>query len=521
MFWPRLKYFVQRSLNKCYNKGILSPSLRRSVVTCLPKGDKPREYLKNWRPISLLSVIYKLASATIANRIKRVLDKIIANTQTGFIPGRYIGESTRLVYDLMHTTEKYNLEGLLMLIDFEKAFDSISWKFMYNVFAYFGFPSDIINWMKLFNNKYESAVTQCGILSHFFQLQRGCKQGDPLACYQFIICGEILSILIKTNTLIKGIIIGETEYKLTQFADDTTLFLNGSRESLLAALNTLEIFGSFSGLKMNTEKTKVVWLGRKKHSKDKIISNIDLEWGCKRFTLLGLEYSVDLLEMDTLNFNKSLNKCKHVLDAWQKRYLTPFGKITIVKTFILSLFTHMFISLPSPSKTFISSLKNILFDFIWDKKPDKISREQLTQNYFKGGLKMVNIDNFNTALKTTWLRKIICGKTSLWLQLLCNEIPNLQYGLTVYGPLWCLNLKSKLSNPFWIDVLEAWYKVTNATEFRTSADIYTAPLWFNSKVMHRSWFFHKWCQNGIRYVNDLLDSNVNGSNICYIQNKEY
>ena len=88
-----------------YTKGEMSISLRQCIISCLPKGDKSRELLKNWRPISLLSVVYKLASSAIANRIKPLLNKLISSTQTGFVPGRFIGDSTRLVYDIMKYTE--------------------------------------------------------------------------------------------------------------------------------------------------------------------------------------------------------------------------------------------------------------------------------------------------------------------------------------------------------------------------------------------------------------------------------
>ena len=144
VFWNKLKFFILRVLNSSYTKGILPLSLRQCIITCLPKGDKPRERLKNWRPISLLSVVYKLASAAIANRIKKILPKIISSTQTGFITGRYIGESTRLVYDIMNSTEINNIDGLLMLIDFEKAYDSISWAFMFKVLNIFGFGNSLI-----------------------------------------------------------------------------------------------------------------------------------------------------------------------------------------------------------------------------------------------------------------------------------------------------------------------------------------------------------------------------------------
>ena len=70
--------------------------------------------------------------------------------------------------------------------------------------------------------------------------------------------------MIELNEDIKGIIINGKELKITQFADDTTLILNGECGSLKAALNTLEVFGSYSGLIVNTDKTQVVWIGKKR-----------------------------------------------------------------------------------------------------------------------------------------------------------------------------------------------------------------------------------------------------------------
>ena len=79
----------------------------------------------------------KLASAGIANRLKTVITKLINTDQSGFISGRYIGENTRLVYDLMQFVEEKNIPGLLLLVDFEKAFDSLSWAFIHKVLKFF------------------------------------------------------------------------------------------------------------------------------------------------------------------------------------------------------------------------------------------------------------------------------------------------------------------------------------------------------------------------------------------------
>ena len=139
VFWSKLKFIFQRAINSSYDNKELPLTLRQCIISCLPKGNKDRAVLKNWRPMSLLSVIYKMVSASIANRLKTILDFLIDKSQTEFITGRYIGHSTRLVYDIMYCTEKTRKEGLLMLTDFEKAFDSISWKFLYNVLEFFGF----------------------------------------------------------------------------------------------------------------------------------------------------------------------------------------------------------------------------------------------------------------------------------------------------------------------------------------------------------------------------------------------
>ena len=130
IFWAKLKYIRLHALNESYDNGILSTTLRHGLITCLPKGQKPREFIKNWRPITLLSVVYKIASAAIANRLKPILEKIIPNNQTGFLKGRNISDCTCLVYDIMYYAEKENIPGLLLLVDFEKAFDSISWSFL-------------------------------------------------------------------------------------------------------------------------------------------------------------------------------------------------------------------------------------------------------------------------------------------------------------------------------------------------------------------------------------------------------
>ena len=106
VFWKQLGYFVLRSANEGFENGELSITQRLGLITCIPKENKPKQHLKNWRPLTLLDTVYKIASGAIANRLKQVIDKIINKDQTGFLKGRYIGENTRLIYDLMNYTEQ-------------------------------------------------------------------------------------------------------------------------------------------------------------------------------------------------------------------------------------------------------------------------------------------------------------------------------------------------------------------------------------------------------------------------------
>ena len=241
-FWIDIGYYILKSLNYGYRTGSLSVTQKQGVITCIPKPNKSRISLKNWRPISLLNVIYKLASAVISNRIKKVLDSIINENQKGFIAGRFLGENTRLIYDVLFESKKQNIPGMLLSIDFEKAFDTVSWSFISDVLDYFNFGSSIKTWIGLFQKGSETCILQNGFISEAFNLRRGCRQGDPISPYLFILCAEILGKMVRENNDIKGIFINGKEYKLSQYADDTQLILDGSEKSLKVALNLLKQF---------------------------------------------------------------------------------------------------------------------------------------------------------------------------------------------------------------------------------------------------------------------------------------
>ena len=503
VFWRQLGIFVLRSLNLEYEIGELSITQRQGIITCIPKENKPKQFLKNWRPLTLLDTVYKIASGAIANRIKSVIDKLIDKDQTGFIKGRYIGENTRLVYDLMKHTEQKNISGLLLLIDFEKAFDSLSWSFIQKALTFLNFGYSLRRWIHTFYSNITSAIIQCGYLSAFFNISHGCRQGDPLSPYLFIICAEFLSNSIRKNKKIKGIFSNDTEFKVTQFADDTMIFLDGSKESLNSTLEESEKFAKISGLKINFDKTQLVWIGSKKYSSDTIKTKWKLAWGHHKFKLLGINFSVDLDSMVNENFTIKLQHLQNIAKQWAKRSLSPLGKITIIKTFMIAIFNHLFIMLPNPNNEIIQKINDILFDFLWNSKTSKLKQSTVIKQYCDGGLKMINLRAFIDALKSTWIRRLLTTD-SKWLALITSQIKIDE--LTGNNMKYVDDRIKRITNQFWKDVLQSIISINKKT-LVTEEYVLTSPIYYNKNIqIGRTHIYYKsWFDNGIKYVNDLIN----------------
>ena len=219
----------------------------------------------------------------------------------------------------------------------------------------------------------KASIVQNGFLSEQLNVERGCRQGDPVSPYIFLFCAEVLAILLKNNKDIKGIVINDKEHVISQFADDTTLILDGSRKSLISALETLEYYAQISGLRINNSKTKIIWLGSKKHSKE-VYHDVrwKLDWGSTEFNLLGIDFSVELDEIVIINYNNIIPKILALLKQWKRRILTPIGRVTVLKTLIIPKLNHLFIALPNPSIDTLKSLTKDFFQFIWGSKCDRI-----------------------------------------------------------------------------------------------------------------------------------------------------
>ena len=178
-----MHHYLLNALNCAYAKGLLAVTQRRGLITLLPKKNKPANFLKNWRPITLLICDYKIATKSIASRLRKVIPRIINHDQTDFLKNRFIGENIRLLDSIINYTDTEQIPGLLLFVDFEKAFDSVEWSFIEKTLKYCNFGPSLIAWIKLFYTDISSCIQNNGWASEFFTLGRGVRQGCPLSPY--------------------------------------------------------------------------------------------------------------------------------------------------------------------------------------------------------------------------------------------------------------------------------------------------------------------------------------------------
>ena len=509
IFWNDLKQYYLDSINYSYAHGSLTELQRQSVITLLPKHNKDTTMLSNWRPISLLNVDYKLASKTIANRIKKHIKSIIHETQTGFIKGRFIGENVRLIFDTIDYLNKTDQDGILIFSDFEKAFDSLSHSFLIKCLKHFNFSTSLIQWIELFYNNITSVIINNGYFSNSFEIERGVRQGCPLSSYLFIICIELLSNAVKHNKDIKGIIINDTEIKQTMFADDATFITDGTEQSFNALIETIDNFGTISGLKLNANKTTVLRVGSLKYTDIVYKKRKKMIWTSESAKALGMLFTNSTKDNIHLNYLNKIKEFYTCLNNWKKRKLSIMGKITVIKTFALPKLVYPFTVLPNPSNEILKEIESEMYKFIWNNKPDKIKRNKLKQSYINGGLKMVDLTSFLRSIKASWVKRLLLNNNISWKSFIGMQLK--PYGGNLV--FQCTPNKKDVeyicqTNLFLLDVMQAWFDIKQISDKEYFGK---SIIWNNQniKIDKTIVYYKEWHNKGVTFLEHLFDYRTN------------
>ena len=195
-------------------------------------------------------------------------------------------------------------------------------------------------YIELCLSEFYTAVINNGNRLEFNKVTCGLKQGDPLSCDLFILTIEALGKKIRQEEDIEGItILLNVTKKQAQYADDLWLAIKHKEKCYKALFSILKAFTSFSRLKVNYNKTEILRIGSLRNRNARYYSELPLFWTDGPIKILGIWVLANRNEMFNRNWSDTMNKAENILRLWRKRSLTLLGKIMIINTLVVPLFT--------------------------------------------------------------------------------------------------------------------------------------------------------------------------------------
>lgn len=406
-FWDVLGEDLVCVLNSCYLDGCLSLSQRSGVISLsFKKGD--RLDIRNWRPISLLNVDYKLASRVIAGRLLKVIHLVVEKDQTCGVPGRFIGENVAFLRDVVDYATLSNVPVAILSLDQEKAFDRVEWSFMRQTLQSMGFGDSFVSWVDLFYNNVRSFVNVNGYLSQPFFLSRGVRQGCPLSPLLYVLVSEVLAVSIRANPRIVGLSLPGVPAPLppiSQYADDTSIIVI-SDDAIKATFETYSIYERGSGSKLNLSKSKGLWLGSWNGRRD---PPVNLDWSSTKIKVLGVFIGVGNLE--ECNWTPRIAAVENVLSSWRQRQLSFRGRALVINALALSRVWYVASLIHMPAWV-LKELNTLAFNFFWKGKRDLVSRSVVVQPSLLGGFSVVSVKFKVWSLVAQWIKRFASSPSS-------------------------------------------------------------------------------------------------------------
>ena len=487
---------------------LMTRSMRHGAISLVYKNKGDKNLLKNFRPISLLCVDYKIMARIMSNRLKTVLPKLVSVYQTCCVLGRDIADTTASIRDLIEIIENDDLEGYLIKIDQEKAFDKIDHEYLFLVLESFGFGPKFIQWIKIFYTNVNSSVKCNGFQTKYFTLQNSIKQGCPVSALLYVLAAEPLGQAILQNKSIKGVKIpnSEIEAKIFQHADDTNIFTS-DKESIDETFKVLKLYSDASGAKINKQKSEIMCLGSGYISDDEL-NRLQIQ-RCENVTkILGIYMGKDKELCNTLNWKDKIKKVKTILFFWNKRELTLPGRATVITYLIMSRFyyTLTVCSLPENIK---NEIRLIVLKFIWQNKSHLVKYQSIIGDKLSGGLNIPDIFLKMQAFRLKFLKKFLDKNCiSIWkkaFSYFLSKVDNLDLKENIVYVF--LNSRQLKHLPLiYQEILIAYYRVKSRLEFEFEVHhVYNIPIFCNPSITFngKMLLFNNFINAGILQIRDI------------------
>ncbi|XP_060200597.1 uncharacterized protein LOC132628856 [Lycium barbarum] len=294
-----------------FQNHVLPTKINYTSVTLIPKVKNPVS-VKEYRPISCCTVIYKLISKILTRRLQCVMAKLVENNQTAFVPGRLISDNIILSHELVKGYGRKNISPRCMLkIDMKKAYDSVEWPFLEQILISLNFPDQFVKWIMVCVSTVNYAIVINGKLSQTFPVKKGLRQGDHLSPFLFVLCMEYLNRVLKP-------------------LDDLLLFCRGDELSIYKVYECFLKFSAASVLIANTSKSSIYFGGVDMITQQTVLDKLQFSKGSLPFRYLRVPLSTKRLSV--MQCMPLIDKIMGRVTHWTSKLLTYAGRLQLIKT---------------------------------------------------------------------------------------------------------------------------------------------------------------------------------------------
>ncbi|GBG58767.1 hypothetical protein CBR_g167 [Chara braunii] len=503
--------------------------MSRGVISLLfKKGD--RSEVRNWRPISLLNVGYKLLAKTLANHLAKFLLNLVQRDQGAFVQGRSIFENILTAIEALELVDREEANVAVLLLDLEKAYDRVNWPFVLTTLKVVGFGDQFCSWVKALYCFSTAAVCVNGQFSEEFCLTQSLRQGCPLAPLLFVLHLEPLLCNIRCHPEITGLMLHNgRESRVKALADDLFAILQNSYRSLDALKSCLVKFGELSEAAVNWNKS-VFFLPRR--------FSLSVQWGMERVPeeaaerFLGVQVALgDCSSSQDLILQERVTK--RVRSWGRGRHLSIIGRALVVMVSAFALLWYV-AAVRRIAPSTLKTVRGVARRFIWkpDSKEDtgfisKVACDSICLPREEGGLALIDPALQNSALLGKWLVRVATGDQEADWLLLAEILLAKDWELVRPRDVWVAIMtdtfcRRRPNSRFWRDVLLAWKKVTPnlLRPPKTKEEVKRWPLFENQWITDDDgqWFSLEkkpgnfalsWLRKGVSTVGDLWDSLTN------------
>ncbi|RVW12572.1 LINE-1 reverse transcriptase-like [Vitis vinifera] len=419
-FWQSCWGFVKEEIlamfKEFHEQKTFLKSLNNTFLVLIPKKGGAED-IGDFRPISLLGGLYKLLAKVLANRLKKVIGKVVSPAQNAFAMGRQILDASLIANEVIDSWQKRKEKGVICKLDIEKAYDSLNWQFLMKVLQKMGFGQKWLGWMWSCISTARFSVLVNGVPAGFFPSTKGLRQGDPLSPYLFVMGMEVLGILLRRAVeggFLSGCSIregGESALNISHlfFADDTIIFCEANKEHLSHLSWVLFWFEAASGLKINLSKSEIIPVGEVDD-----IEELAAEVGCRVGSLpsqyLGLPLGAP--NRASSMWDGVEERVRRRLALWKRQYISKGGRITLIKSTMASIPIYQ-MSLFRMPNIVVRRLEKLQRDFLWgggnmERKAHLVKWEIVCGDKGRGGLGLRRLGLMNKALLGKWIWRYAC-----------------------------------------------------------------------------------------------------------------